>query len=103
MELPPEPALLYNIGMKLDEELYRRARQLYSEWNQVELQERVRNAGKLTPQQGWRHYVGLWEFCMKIAPQPSQQQRQQRIADLELYYQRMQKIEAWRQEHGKIP
>jgi hypothetical protein len=39
---------------------------------------------------------------MKIAPQPSQQQRFERVADLQRYYQRMQKIEAWRQENGKV-
>jgi hypothetical protein len=89
--------------MELDKELYRQAQHSYKEWNQVELAERVRNAGELTPQQGWERYVGLWEFCMKIAPQPSQQQRLQRIADLVRYYQRMQKVEAWRQFRDGSP
>jgi hypothetical protein len=88
--------------MKLDKDLYRQARQSYQEWNRAELSARVHNAGNLTAQQAWKQYAGLWELCMKIAPQPSQQQRFERVVDLQRYYQRMQKIEAWRQENGKV-
>jgi hypothetical protein len=87
--------------MKLDKDLYRWARQSYLEWNRAELMKRVQKAGNITAQQGWKQYVGIWEFCMKLAPQPSQQQRRERLANLDRYYQRMQKIEAWRQVHGK--
>jgi len=88
--------------MQLDNDLYRQARQLYQELNQAELLARIHNAGELSAQQAWKQYAGLWELCIKLAPQPSQNQRLVRAADIERYYQRMQKIELWRQVHGKI-
>jgi hypothetical protein len=88
--------------MKLDKNLYHQARQSYLQLNQAELLARVHNVGGLTPRQAWVQYAGLWELCLKLAPQPSQYQRLERVADLERYYQRMQKIESWRQTNGKI-
>jgi len=88
--------------MKLDKDLYCWARRSYQEFNQAELLARVHNVGGLTARQAWVQYAGLWELCLKLAPQPSQNQRLERAADLERYYQRMQKIETWRQVHGKI-
>lgn len=88
--------------MQLDNDLYRQARQLYQDMNQAELLARIHNAGELNAQQAWQQYAGLWELCIKIAPQPSQNQRLVRAADMERYYQRMQKIETWRRVHGKI-
>jgi hypothetical protein len=89
--------------MTLDKELYRKAYQLYREWNEEELRWRVRHTGQLSPQEGWKRYADLWEFCMKLAPTPSEQQRKIRSAEREAYYDRMQRIESWRRTHGKIP
>jgi hypothetical protein len=89
--------------MPIDKELYRNAYRLYREWNEEELQWRVRNAGKLTPQAAWRKYVDLWEFCMKIAPPPSEQQLKKRAIEQKDYYDRMRKFESWRNRHGKTP
>ena len=87
--------------MPIDKELYRKVRELYGQWNEAELIDGARNAGKLTPQEGWRQYVALWEFCMKLSPPQSELQQKQRLAELDHYYVQLQKLEAWRRKHGK--
>jgi hypothetical protein len=87
--------------MKLDKELYRQAYQQYQRWNEAELVDRARNAGKLTPEAAWRQYLALVEFCWKLCPEPGEWQRKQKLADLERYYANIRKLETWRREHGK--
>jgi hypothetical protein len=87
--------------MKLDKELNRQAYELHRQYNEAELRESIRNAGRLSPEKTWLQYVALWEFCMKLSPQPSKRQEQVRHADLERYYARIQKLEEWRQRVGK--
>ncbi|MGH7493848.1 MAG: hypothetical protein ACREOO_15835 [bacterium] len=50
--------------MALDKELYLKMLQAYREWNEFELIDRARNAGKLSPEKAWQQYVDLWEFVM---------------------------------------
>ena len=83
--------------MKLDKELYRQAYEWYRQWNEVELLERARTAGKLSPQDAWRQYAELWAFCRRLSPQPSELQRRRRLAEWDEYYSRVQRLEAWRQ------
>ena len=59
------------------------------------------NAGKRTPLECWQAYVAWWEFLMSIAPPISEAQQARRLADWAEYYERIQKFEAWRKEHGK--
>ncbi len=87
--------------MKLDKELYRQAYQQYRRWNQAELVDRARNAGKLSPSEAWRQYVALVEFCWKLYPQQSEWQRKQKLQDLARYHERVRTLEAWRGAHGK--
>lgn len=87
--------------MKLDKDLYRQAYEQYRQWNEAELADRVRNAGKLSPQEAWRQYVALVEFCWKMCPQQSEWQRKQKLADLDRYYAAVRKLEAWRRARGK--
>jgi hypothetical protein len=87
--------------MKLDKDLYRQAYEQYRQWNEAELAERVRNAGKLSPQEAWRQYVALVEFCWKMCPQQSEWQHKQKLADLDRYYAAVRKLEAWRRARGK--
>jgi hypothetical protein len=47
----------------IDKDLYRKAFDQYRQWNEIELRERIRNAGQRTPQQGWEAYLSLWNFC----------------------------------------
>lgn len=85
--------------MAIDRELYRQAYEGYRQWNEAELIERARNANKLTPQQAWRQYAELWEFIVKISPEISAAQRRLRLADLEEYLSKIQKLESWRRSH----
>ncbi len=87
--------------MILDKKLYRWAYQQYQQWNKTEAAERTLNAGHLSPTEAWNRYVDLVEFCWQLSPQQSQQQRKQRLADWDEYYDRIQRLEAWRSEHGK--
>ncbi len=87
--------------MSLNKELYRQAYKQYQQWNEAKIIERAQNAGRLSPVEAWRQYVALVEFCWRLQPRQSQQQRQQRLADWDRYYARIQLLEAWRQRHGK--
>jgi hypothetical protein len=87
--------------MKLDKELYRKAYESYRQWNETESIERIREAGKLTPQQSWNRYVALWELLVKIAPEISEHQHQQRLVELEQYNRNIQKLEDWKRLRGE--
>ena len=43
----------------------------------------------------------LVEFCWKLCPQQSETQRREKLAALERYYERVRRMEAWRQSRGK--
>lgn len=87
--------------MKIDATLYRQAYEQYRQWNEAELADRVRNAGKLSPQEAWQQYVALVELCWKMCPQQREWQRAQKLAALEGYYAAVQKLEAKRRMRGK--
>jgi hypothetical protein len=86
--------------MKLDKELYRQAYQQYREWNEAELRERVRAAGQRDPQEGWRQFLDLWTFYRQMRLQQSEWQGRERLAALNRYYERVQKLEARRRTAG---
>jgi len=86
---------------KLDKELYRQAHAWYSQWNQAELEDDLRTAGNLSPQQTWRQYVDLWEFCMKLSPSLSALQEKQRGSELDQYYANIRRFESWRRARGE--
>ena len=85
----------------LDKELYRKAYEQYRKWNEAELADRARNAGKLSPAEAWEQYLALADFAWESCPPPSQTQRQQKLADLKRYYARVQAMEAWRRMRGE--
>lgn len=87
--------------MYIDKELYRQAYKHYEAWNEAQFASRVRRAGTLKPEEAWERYVALVEFSRKVCPEPSQWQRKQKLAALNRYYERVQKLEAWRRKHGK--
>jgi len=86
---------------RLDKELYRKAYESYRQSNEAELIEHARNAGKHSPEEAWQQFIDLVEFCWKIAPPPSEQQREQKLVGLDRYYERVQKMEARRRMRGK--
>ena len=87
--------------MTLDKELYRKAYESYREWNEVELQERIRSAGKLSPQEAWAQYKSLWAFAVMLAGPMSLEQRKYRLAEKAETIEKVKKLEAWRRMHGK--
>ncbi|MFQ5822641.1 MAG: hypothetical protein ACE5JB_01140 [bacterium] len=87
--------------MPIDKDLYRKALEFYRQWNETELIERIHNAGKLTPEKGWQRYVALVEFCWQLCPQQSERQRTQKLREIDRYYARVKRLEAWRKANGK--
>jgi hypothetical protein len=85
----------------IDKQLYRKALDEYKQWNEAELSERIRNAGKRAPQEAWEIYLGLWNFSQKLGSKFSPYQQRQKIEALERYYERVQKMEAWRKARGR--
>lgn len=88
------------LRVSIDPELYRRAHTALDRWNEAEQIERARSQSSLSPAEGWRQYVDLWQFCMRLAPPLSEALRWQRLTEWR-YYDQLQKLEAWRREHGK--
>jgi hypothetical protein len=91
----------YNNRMAIDGKLYREAQEVYPQWKLAEQAERAYNAGKRTLLECWQAYVAWWEFLMSITPEISETQQARRLAYWAEYYERIQKSEAWRKEHGK--
>ena len=87
--------------MAIDKSLYRQAQEWYRQWNAAEREARWEEAGKLSPQEAWKQYVGLWEFTMKLAPEISERQRRRTLVAWDEYYARVRKLESWRRAHGK--
>ena len=85
---------------QLDKNLYREAYQEYQRWNDDEVVARARGAGKLSPLEAWKQYVGLFELCRRLTPQQSSRQSAQRMEDWRQYYTRIQQFEARRQALG---
>ncbi len=87
--------------MAIDKTLYRQAFEYYRQWNEAELIDRVDTNSKLSPQELWQQYVSLWEFCLSLAPEPTPLQQKLRHQELEDYYAKIQKFEAWRRDRAK--
>jgi len=87
--------------MAMDKELYRQAQKWYRQINDAELTERVRNAGKLSPQENFQIFLDLWEFVHSTKTPIGKWQFQEKIASHAQYYSRLKKMEAWREKHGR--
>lgn len=85
----------------MDKPLYRWAYEQYRYWNEAREKERARGTGHLSPEEAWRRYVELVEFCWKLCPQQSEAQRREKLAALERYDESVRRMEAWRQSRGK--
>lgn len=87
--------------MYIDKELYRKAYEQYEQWNEADFAHRVRNAGKLSPEEAWRQYIALVDLSSKRHPSRSKWQREQKQTALNRYYERVRQLEEWRQKNGK--
>ncbi len=87
--------------MTIDAKLYREAREAYRQWNEAELRERLQRADTHPPDKAWWEFVDLWEFGWRLNLQPSEGQQQQKLVDLNRYYERLRRFEAWRTARGR--
>jgi hypothetical protein len=88
-------------SVKLDKELYKKAYEGYRQWNIAEQVDRLYQARSRPAGEGWKQYQALVEFLWELRPHQSPWQRDEKLASLSLYYERVQKLEVWRREHGK--
>ena len=86
--------------MILDKTLYQQAYLSYRQWNEAEAIARARDAAMLTSAEAWQQYVAVVEFCWRLSPQPSQYQRDEKLATLDRYYAAVQRLEERRRAHG---
>jgi hypothetical protein len=86
--------------MKIDANLYRAALEEYRQWNEAELKARLRNAPYRDPDAGLREFDDLWELARALGVTQSHSQRQRKLEALERYYERVKRLEAWRQSRG---
>ena len=86
--------------MPLDPKLLREAQAAYRQWNEAELRERFRTAPGRPPDEAWQQFLALWEFAWQTSLKASENQQRQKAANLERYYQRILKLEAWRKRRG---
>lgn len=86
--------------MKIDAQLYRRALEEYRQWNEAELKARVQDAANRDPDVGWQEFNDLWVFARAMGVEQSLIQRQHKLEALQLYYERLKRLEAWRQTRG---
>jgi len=86
--------------MTLDKALYQQAYRSYRQWNEAEAASRARDAAMLTSVEAWRRYAALVEFCWRLSPQPSQHQREEKLAALDRYYAAVKRLEKRRRASG---
>lgn len=85
----------------MNKELYQQAYETYRQNNIAELRERAAQAYKLSSFEAWQRYFVLWEFAMQLSSGLSEKQHKLHVYELEEYYSRVQKLEAWRRANGK--
>jgi hypothetical protein len=86
--------------MPLDPKIIREAQEAYRQWNEAELRDRLLTAPSRPLDEAWQQFLALWEFAWQINLKASENQQHQKVIDLERYYQRILKFEAWRKRHG---
>jgi len=86
--------------MALDPKIIREAQEAYRQWNEAELRERLHAAPSRPPDEAWQQFLALWEFAWQTNLKASENQQRQKALDLEQYYQRILKFEAWRKQRG---
>jgi hypothetical protein len=87
--------------LAIDKVLYRQSYEWYRQRNDAELVELYRQRGKLTSQEAFRQYAELWSFAHRASHQYSPALDRLRMAELEDYISKVQKLEEWRRSHGK--
>lgn len=86
--------------MPIDKKLYREAYEQYRQWNEAELVERARNAGRFSTHELWQRYLALIDFGLSLAPHPTASQSKQKLEHFARYYENIQKLESWRRSRA---
>ncbi|HLE30119.1 MAG TPA: hypothetical protein VI793_18490 [Anaerolineales bacterium] len=87
--------------MALDKELYRKVYAAHRQWSEEKLLYQIRHESALSSREAWERYAALVEFCWRIAPESGDWERKQKLIALAQYYERVQKLEAWRRARAK--
>jgi hypothetical protein len=86
--------------MPLDPKIIREAQAVYRQWNEAELRDRLLTAPDRPPDEAWQQFLALWEFAWQSNLKASKTQQRQKAVELERYYERILKLEAWRKRRG---
>jgi len=86
--------------MPLDPKIIREVQAVYRQWNEDELRERLLVAPTRPSGEAWQQFLDLWEFAWQANLNASENQQRQKAADLNRYYERVLKFEAWRKRRG---
>lgn len=86
--------------LKIDKELYKQAQEYYRQWNEAKAEARAAATASSTPAELWRQYETLWKFGWRLCPEPDGWAWQQKAEALDLYYQRLERLEEWRHNRG---
>jgi hypothetical protein len=78
--------------MQLDKKLYRKVYDDLKKWSEFKSIQRLLDARKLTPEQAWSQYLALWNLVVKNNPQVNDHLHQQKILELQPYYDALQKL-----------
>ncbi len=87
--------------MPIDVKQLREAQEYYRQWNEAKLVDKAKYAGELSPHEGWRQYVSLWEFAMRSSEGPGLTAQRLRMEEWAAYYEKIRKFEAWRGERAE--
>jgi hypothetical protein len=79
------------------QELYRQTYAALRRQTEAELRERAQHLYQTRPEANWRQFVALVEFCWQLSPAQSDYQHRDKIMTWAQYFERVQKLEAWRQ------
>jgi hypothetical protein len=87
--------------MALDKELYRKTYAAYREWSEAKHHAMIQEAVALTSTERWARYVDMWEFGWHMYCQQAPTVSQKNLEYTLQYYDRIQKLEAWRRVRGR--
>lgn len=85
----------------LDQELYRQAYALLQDWGEAAETERLLTTASLSFAERWRQFQALVMFSRSIQPQLSPYEQAEKQAAVDRYYEAVQRLEEWRQQHGR--
>jgi hypothetical protein len=89
------------MSLKIDKELYKQAQEYYRQWNEEKAEARVAATADWTPAELWQQYKALWHSGWRLCPEPHEWAWREKAESLDLYYERIRKLEAWRRERAK--